>query len=261
MSLNTKIAISLVIAALTPSLIGCSPAGGRSGGPPIVRNESIDGSGSDNAPEIAQQRRDAALRDVQDVLNAGGHLTISIFAKSAPAGVKLIDQDIPTADQMGGVQRADFVNRAQATIKHTLDQALGLAPVTDPRLAAALRFAPANGSDIAGAIKTASDQTAQEAAKFGPNARREITVFTDGLQNDDRVDLASEIGDKPVPQLVDEMRQLIPNAQGAHIAMWGIGRNNDSASITTDRTLALVAVWKGFCRESHAASCRIEPST
>jgi hypothetical protein len=260
-SLKAKIATTLILAAFAPSLVGCSPTGGASVGPPIVRNESIDGSASDNAPEIAQQRRDAVLRDVQDVLNVGGHLTITIFAQSAPAGVALIDQDIPTTDQLSGVQRADFVNRAQAAIKRTLGQALGLAPLTDHRLAAALKFAPANGSDIAGAVKSASDQTAEQATKFGRDARREIAIYTDGLQNDERVDLANEIGHKPVGQLVTEMRQLVPDASGAHIAMWGIGRDNDSASITTDRTLALVAVWKDFCEKSRAASCRIEATT
>lgn len=261
MSLNSKIATTLVLAVLAPTSVGCSPTGGGSVGAPIVRNESIDGSASDNAPEIARQRRDGVLRDVQDVLNAGGHLTISIFAKSAPAGVKLIDQDIPTAGQMGGVQRADFVNRAQAAIKRTLEQALGLAPVTDQRLAAALKFAPANGSDVAGAVKSASDQTAEQATKFGRDVRREIAIYTDGFQNDEHVDLASEIGHKPVEQLVAEMRQLVPDASGAHITMWGIGRDNDSASITTNRTLALVAVWKDFCGKSRSASCRIEPTT
>lgn len=213
---------------------------------------AIDYTTAKSSPTIAAKFKAALGRYADPVLKGGGYLRVAIFAGAGVAPAIVIDQDVPTTEELTGNRRKRFLIAARVDLATLLDQALGLKPVpSGSPLASQLADMRGDGSDVAGAIY-------QETALLKQRGGGSLHVLSDGLQRSQGLDFSATIEEMSVAQAAEALKQVMPaNASGVSIDIDGAGLSGNKVNVSTPRSRKLTEVWTLACRTAKAAACSV----
>lgn len=242
-----------VAAAIVALLTAC---GAATDDPPAVRsavsstgqideNLNIDDSASTETRSLRERYFDGAMKAVGAVLDQGGSLTIKAYFSRGLHPAELLKTPVPTPAEASGVARAEKVIPIREAAETAIAEALGLAP-RRPEIAAALKGMGGEGTDIAGALAGALEET-----RGGANPV--VIAITDG----DDARFTGHYGDSP-RELAALVSPVLPQAApGTVIGLVGIGAT--AAGTSTALNQRLTSAWRLVC-EGVGARCVVSPS-
>lgn len=206
--------------------------------------------GLDLGVDVSQTTADETLRRqylvagataVQEVIDRGGRLRLSVFFSRGLQPVTLIDADVPTPEELGGVARAQQLVPLREAATDALAEALGLVPRRS-RIAQALTGLGGSGTDVAGSL-------AGGIAAVGGDGYTLVLRLSDGIDQRWTGDL-----DLPAEVLADRVAPVLPPAGGGvTVALVGIGATADGLS--TGTTQRIIRAWRSACRRTGARCC------
>lgn len=251
-SVSPKAIFALAGIALCLGLTACGLSGANEA---VVRETMIPSSGPvslDLGIDISRTTADDALRRqylaagataVQEVIDRGGRLRLSVFFSRGLQPVTLIDADVPTPEELGGVARAQQLVPLRESATDALAEALSLVP-RRPQIAQALTGLGGSGTDVAGSL----------AGGIAPVGGGDILVLrlTDGIDQRWTGDL-----NLPADVLADRVAPVLPRAGGeVMVALVGIGATAEGLS--TSATQRVMRAWRSACRRT-GARCYVSP--
>lgn len=218
--------------------IGLVPTSGT-----IRLDLGVDVSRTTADEPLRRQYLAAGETAVQEVIDRGGRLRLSLFFSRGLQPVTLIDADVPPPEDLGGVARAQQLVPLREAATDALAEALGFVS-RRPQIAQALTGLGGSGTDVAGSL------AGGVAAADGDNNL--VLRLTDGLDQRWTGTL-----DLPADVLADRIAPVLPRAgSDVTVALAGIGATADGLS--TGTTQRIVRAWRSACRQT-GARCYVSP--
>jgi hypothetical protein len=242
---SAALALCLGVVACGPTTTGAVGGNGMlpSSGP-VSLDLGVDVSQTTADETLRRQYLAAGMKAAQTVLDRGGHIAISVFFSSGLHPVSLLDAEVPTPDEIGGITRAQRVVPIREAAVGILAEALELEP-RRPEVAQALTGLGGAGTDVAGSF-------AAGLAAVDSRSNPVVVRLTDGID-------ARWVGDlQATPQtLAERVGPVLPHTnQDVTVALVGIG---DSVTGTSTRTTErLLAAWRLACQRT-GAHCYVAP--
>lgn len=202
----------------------------------------LDGTVSNQSPELLASRWAAATDVATKVAVCGGHLRVSVFTSSNSASTILFDGDlVPTgATEIAKLRSAPKIaGEAIAT--------------ANSGYAAAIAALPQDSTDVVASLGSANEYLEQLNAT-GESYSLSLLVLTDGVQN-----VGVSVGD---PSLTPEdarnraAQVVVPDLSNATITFAGVGRVSGDQPPTAYAD-ALKVFYETVCASTHATSCTV----
>ena len=249
-SIRTTLVLSAVMLCLGLAACGAVPSGTTdsktivpSSGPVSV-DLGVDVSQTTADEALREQYLAAGMQAVEAVLGRGGRLQVSVFFSKGYHGVNLLDADVPTPGEVGGIARAQEVVPIREAAEGALAEALGLIP-RQPAVADALSGLGGEGTDVAGSL-------AAGLASTGGQPNPVVLRLTDGID----ADWSDGLG-APPKALAERIEADLPGSKyDATVGLIGIGGN--ATGLSSGATERLLAAWRIACRQV-ATRCDIAP--
>jgi hypothetical protein len=253
--MSKSIRIALVLSAVTLCLgiaaCGVVPSGTTNvktivpSSGPVSLDLGVDVSQTTADETLRKQYFAAGTQAVQVVLDRGGHLAVSVFFSRGLHPVNLLDADVPTPEEVGGVARAQEVVPIREAAEGALAEALGLAP-RQPAVADALSGLGGEGTDVAGSVSAGLAATSGQ-----PNPV--VIRLTDGID----ADWSNGLG-APPKALAERVEADLPGSKHyATVGLVGIGGN--AAGLSSGATERLLVAWRIACKRI-ATRCYVAPA-
>ncbi len=244
------LALAGVVLCLGLAACGVGPTGTVDGktivppNGPVALDLGIDVSQTTADKTLRQQYLAAGMKAVQVVLDRGGRLSIAVFFSRGLHPVSLLDAEVPTPDEVGGIARAQQVVPIREAAGAVLAEALGLAQRRS-EVAQALTGLGGEGTDVAGSLA---------AGLVAADGQRNPVVvrLTDGIDAHWVGNLAAS-PQALTERIASDLPQVGPDVT---VALVGIG--GSAAGTGTDATERLLSAWRLTCRHT-GARCYVAP--
>lgn len=215
---------------------------------------SLDHTTARSGPGIARSYAEQARVLADPILVSGGRLRVVVSAGAGVAPAVLVDMVVPPERDLRGNARKRFLMSARLDLSTRIAGALGLAPLAEGGLRAAISAMRTDGSDVAGAVF-------HEVELLAERGGGTVHVLSDGLERDARIDFSRTIERMPTAQAMRELKPSMPSmATSVAISMHGIGLNGHAQNVSSSRSRKLQAVWDGACQAARAKSCDVSTS-
>jgi hypothetical protein len=231
----TMTALALVAATAACSQVKNLATGECSGDKPFVL-VMVDGSATQNDPELIAEQVDVVTSVAQQTSDECGRLRVERFRGSASDVDTVLDRDV-TPEGATDSNRDRNRDELLAEVRQEVEQGLAAS-------------AAQGGSDPVGAMGRGARLLGQEEREH-----RQLIMVTDGIQSSEPNLATEELTVASASSFVDQAGTL-PDLTGIDLVVTGVGRVTGPQP-PSSYINGLVAFYEEVCARSGAASCRV----
>lgn len=197
----------------------------------------LDGTGSNNTPDITEERMRAVESVVRETAVCAGHLRLVAFSSSSAATTTLFDGPLV----LDGATENAQLKKLPALVDEVVGE---VKEAYEPAIASL----PPGGSDVTAMYRLAAEWIAQ----LGDPFQLHLRVFTDGIQNVG-MDLGAQVlSDEEATALAGRIE--VPQLPEASVVVAGLGRVADPP-LPSPLVEGLIIFYDALCQRTGASHC------